>query len=114
MFVGIFHLFDWLFEDLTVEPKITDRQVKAHFDSSLHLKICADYTNSYKHLMRKTGGYARIDLIDRPAHSPMTVTVAYWERDKPESKKSIEVLELAENAMTEWRIFLDKWQNGQL
>lgn len=112
LLVSVWHLYDWILEDLTLDKRIRD-ELPGFVEGSIPLKVCRAYVNSYKHLVRRGSclDYARILKYRREAGSRPSVQIVWWTGSPPpeEFAESIEALDLARQGMDEWVRFADEY-----
>lgn len=107
LFLGLFHLYDWLHQDgaVSVSESTVRAWIDQHPDS---LGLCRDYANTWKHMKRNQSG-ARIAQITRieSGSSGQKVTIGYRPWDQPaQPMTEIDGLDLAGQSEQDWRDFL--------
>lgn len=107
-FQDCYHLKDWIKNDLT-SPQRTS--VESFVSHSKNLSLCADICNGSKHLtlirsrtgcVPKLGGH---EVSFRPVHGPNRRR-RYVTYKIDSGDQSLDVFDVAENCMAEWKHFL--------
>ena len=108
MFLGLFHLYDWLYQDRAL-PSLDQPTVKAFIDNrQTSLCVARDYANTRKH-MKRNGPAALIAQITSIESGPRgcKVTIGHGQGNVPPSAlASIDALALAEDCERDWRDLL--------
>lgn len=111
LLVSVWHLYDWILNDPSLDSRIGQR-VPGFVNESRPLTVCRAYVNSYKHLVRRGScqDYARILKYRRKAGSRPSVQIVWWTGSPPpeEFTESIEALDLARQGMAEWVRFAEE------
>jgi hypothetical protein len=107
LFLSLFHLGDWLYQDstLSLAEQTVRSWVSQHRNS---LGLCRDYANTWKHMVRDQPS-ARIAQITRIESGPtgQKATIGYRPQGQPsQSMTEVDALGLAERSERDWRGFL--------
>ncbi len=108
LFLALFHLYDWLHQDRTVQS-LDERTLKAFVDQHQNsLSVARDYANTRKHMKRDRPSalIAQITSIESGPNG-YTVTIGHGPGNAPiTALTGVDALDLAERCEQHWRFLL--------
>ncbi len=102
-FVECDHLAEWLWQDVTLRPRLTERVVNDHVETHPSLVTAQDISNTHKHHTRRPEARAaRIRKVGLGDQVRLTIELDW----AGPNASTVDALELARQCVADWRGFL--------